>query len=678
MKKTYFVIIILVLSLITTFTNCGGGSGSSQSPRYNGENNEILAFSFTNAKNNSFGIKTDVSGMISGNSITLEVPYAASVTGLIAEFVSNSTNIKVSDVVQKSGITVNDYSNPVKYTAYADNENKREYTITVTKAQNTEKKINTYSINGIAGVIDQDAGTITVTLPPHTAVNPLIASFSAIGKSITAGGIPQESGVTANNFTSPVIYVITADDNSSRQYTVTVIVEKATTKSISYFAFLADSSNPFLGSDVSGIISGRDIQLVVPYGISPADLVAYFTSDGYTVSIGSTVQLPGVTHNDFTSVKTYTVNAEDGSSADYTVTVTVAKSDAKAITQFYLDGEKGTIDENARTITVNFEASKILTNLTADFVTTGVTVEVDATPQASGITQNNFTNPVLYTVTADDGSKQSYTATAVKDSDITGLWNFEYGSDGSYTVNGTATTSGPTGDALQFNGQTDYVITPDSDTLTLADGGSIEVVVKAITHRPYAGIVHKGILPDFSDETYSLQFWGAGGVDGTIRFLVHNTEQDANNFSYVDSITKLSTGVWYHIVATWNPAGLVIYINGVSDASLSASIGQVKDSNGGLVIGAQLNQYCGYSDWGNVGFNGIIDRVEIYNFTMTAEQALSHYQNFLNTAGSGFAAYLLMAANNHMNSISAMLGFIILVLFFIYFYNKRKTKTANR
>jgi hypothetical protein len=677
MKKTYIIMFIFVFSLLTILASCGGGSSSTQSPRYNGENNEILAYSFTSSGNNSLGIKTDVAAEIKDNSITLQVPYAASVTNLIAEFVSNSTNIKVNNVAQKSGITLNDFTNPVKYTVYADNENKREYIVIVTKAPNTEKKISSYSINGIPGTIDQDAGTIIISLPPHTAVNSLAASFSAIGKSITANnGIIQETGVTLNNFTGPVIYIVTADDNSSRQYTVTATVEKATTKNISYFAFLTDS-NPFIGSDITGIITGKDIQVVIPYGISRDNLVAYFTTDGETVKIGETIQEYGVTSNDFTNTKTYTVTAEDGTSNEYTITVSVAKSDAKAITQFYLDGEKGTINESAHTITVNFEASKILTNLTADFVNTGVIVEANSNPQVSGITMNDFTNPVVYTVTADDGSKQPYTVTAVKDASITGLWNFEYGTDGSYTVTGTATVPGPTGSALQFNGQTDYVKTPDSDSLTLANGGTIEVVVKAITHRPYAGIVHKGIRPDFADETYSLQFWGAGGTDGTVRFLTHNTTQDANNFSYVDSNTKLGLNIWYHLVATWSPTELVIYINGVRDVNLIADIGQIRDSDGGLVIGAQIDQNCGYSDWGDIGFNGIIDRVQIFNHTLTAEEALSHYQNFLSSAGSGFTAYLLLTANRHMNSITAVLGVIILLLFILYLYNRKRTKTAE-
>ncbi|MCE3269213.1 MAG: hypothetical protein K0R49_1465 [Burkholderiales bacterium] len=50
-----------------------------------------------------------------------------------------------------------------------------------------------------------------------------------------------------------------------------------------------------------------------------------------------------------------------------------------------------------------------LTSLFATFTTTGESVLVDTAVQTSGTTANNFTNPVLYTVTAANGSTATYT-----------------------------------------------------------------------------------------------------------------------------------------------------------------------------------------------------------------------------------------------------------------------------
>ena len=50
----------------------------------------------------------------------------------------------------------------------------------------------------------------------------LIATFDHTGKSIQVGGKQQVSGVTANNFSQPVVYTVIAEDKTKTNYTVTV------------------------------------------------------------------------------------------------------------------------------------------------------------------------------------------------------------------------------------------------------------------------------------------------------------------------------------------------------------------------------------------------------------------------------------------------------------------------
>lgn len=69
---------------------------------------------------------------------------------------------------------------------------------------------------------------ITVTLPHGTVVTSLKASFVHSNLSeVTIGVTSQVSGVTANNFTNPVTYTVTAEDTSDSDYTVTVTVAPA-------------------------------------------------------------------------------------------------------------------------------------------------------------------------------------------------------------------------------------------------------------------------------------------------------------------------------------------------------------------------------------------------------------------------------------------------------------------
>ncbi|MBN2627819.1 MAG: BspA family leucine-rich repeat surface protein [Spirochaetales bacterium] len=93
------------------------------------------------------------------------------------------------------------------------------------------------------------------------------------------------------------------------------------------FSFSLEGLNP----PVSGVISGTDIALTVPYediyyedgdkDINAKNLIATFTtSENVTVKVGETIQISGTTTNDFSSPATYTVSAEDGSTESYTVT----------------------------------------------------------------------------------------------------------------------------------------------------------------------------------------------------------------------------------------------------------------------------------------------------------------------------------------------------------------------
>lgn len=67
-------------------------------------------------------------------------------------------------------------------------------------------------------------GSITATMPPGTSVTNLVASFTTTGSSVSVNGTTQTSGTTVNDFTGPVTYTVTAADDSTREYIVSVTV----------------------------------------------------------------------------------------------------------------------------------------------------------------------------------------------------------------------------------------------------------------------------------------------------------------------------------------------------------------------------------------------------------------------------------------------------------------------
>ena len=90
----------------------------------------------------------------------------------------------------------------------------------------TGAKITAFSVLGVEGVIDQSAGTITVTLPAGTNVTAVAPTFTA-----TAGAVVSPVSGEVVNLTRPVVYTVTLGDMQTR-YTVSVIYERFTSQQL--------------------------------------------------------------------------------------------------------------------------------------------------------------------------------------------------------------------------------------------------------------------------------------------------------------------------------------------------------------------------------------------------------------------------------------------------------------
>ena len=90
-------------------------------------------------------------------------------------------------------------------------------------AATTSTGITGFSINGVAGTVNNTTNTITITMPRGTDVTKLAPVIATNGvRSLTPG-----SGETVD-FTNSVTYTATMEDGSSKTYTVTVYVDKGT------------------------------------------------------------------------------------------------------------------------------------------------------------------------------------------------------------------------------------------------------------------------------------------------------------------------------------------------------------------------------------------------------------------------------------------------------------------
>ncbi len=90
-------------------------------------------------------------------------------------------------------------------------------------ASTTVNGITAFSINGVAGAVNNTTNTITITMPRGTDVTKLTPVIATNGvKSLTPG-----NGKTVN-FTNAVTYTAAMEDGSTKTYTVTVYVDKGT------------------------------------------------------------------------------------------------------------------------------------------------------------------------------------------------------------------------------------------------------------------------------------------------------------------------------------------------------------------------------------------------------------------------------------------------------------------
>ncbi len=170
---------------------------------------------------------------------------------------------------------------------------------------------------------------------------------------------------------------------------VDIAVELVSEKEITAFNFQ--------GFDNLSEIVGTDISIVLPYGTDITNLVPEISYIGSSISPN-----PGV-ETDFTESVTYTVTATDSSTEEYTVTVTAALSDQKEITGFSFVDITADVVISGTDISVNVPYGTDLKTLIPEIIYIGSSIN----PNTRVAT--DFTESVIYTVTAEDSSPAYYT-----------------------------------------------------------------------------------------------------------------------------------------------------------------------------------------------------------------------------------------------------------------------------
>ncbi len=169
------------------------------------------------------------------------------------------------------------------------------------------------------------------------------------------------------------------------------------------------------------------------------------------------------------------------------------------------------------------------------------------------------------------------------------------------TIAGAArTAAGRFGRAVGFDGVNDWITVPDSSTLDLYNGMTVEAWVKPDS----SGGWETGVLKESTDDLVYALYTGAtaGRPRGQIRTGSH---------SRATGPSALPAGQWSHLATTWDGTTVRLYVNGTQVASTAAS-GTLPPSASPLRIGG--NDI--WDEW----FDGTIDEVRVYSVARSSVQ----------------------------------------------------------
>ena len=299
-----------------------------------------------------------------------------------------------------------------------------------------------------------------------------------------------------------------------------------------------------------------------------------------------------------TTPPTVSVTAPSGgATVSGTVAVSASASDNGSVAgvQFKLDGALLGAEDTSSPYSVNWDTT---TATNAQHTLTAVARDAagnTATSSSVSVTVNNTAPPPPSGLVGAYGFDEGAGTTARDFS----------GNNNNGTITGATWAGTPAakfGNALTFNGLNNYVSVPDSSSLDLTTGMTLEAWV-----RPTAAVnTWRTIVMKEQPSYYAYGMYaGTGTGVPSGNGMIGGTDRD------VRGAAGIPLNTWTHLAATYDGSAIRIFVNGVQSAQLAAT-GAIATSTGVLKIG-------GNAIWGEY-FAGQIDEVRVYNKALTAAQ----------------------------------------------------------
>jgi hypothetical protein len=159
--------------------------------------------------------------------------------------------------------------------------------------------------------------------------------------------------------------------------------------------------------------------------------------------------------------------------------------------------------------------------------------------------------------------------------------------------------------AVLLNGTNATVRTSDAAALNSRTGLAIEAWVKPTTLPISSSTILR------KDGQYLLRITSTGA-------LIFRTWKGGASRESSTSGNVLQAGRWSHVVATWDGATVVIYVDGVAKATAAQS-SPIDTTNNALYIGSVWGSY----DW----LDGALDEVAVYGHSLTSARVQAHFDS---------------------------------------------------
>lgn len=198
------------------------------------------------------------------------------------------------------------------------------------------------------------------------------------------------------------------------------------------------------------------------------------------------------------------------------------------------------------------------------------------------------------------------------------------GKDNDATNNGaTWTSNGNVSGGYEFDGVNDYIDLGTDSSLDLTNSTTISIWGKRKANKAWQMWITKGTtgyqVMDYSDSGKVNVRWGS-------------------DVDTIQSDSALSLNEWHNIIVTYNESLISLYVNGV----LNNSIAHTTSAN---IVGDSLD--IGQRQ-GSFFFNGTIDEVKIFNYSLSSAEVLTEY----NTQEESFRLNISNTSHQVANNLS--------------------------